>query len=126
MATTISYPNVTSSDVLTTTESSYTGNLDLMYQMLQFVLMMFIVTGNVLVVLVIVQIKSLQTPPNVYVLFLAFSDILTGLSLAFSIVYFAFRDVWETNFYICYVRFISTILPTMNSIWLFLGKKSTF
>ena len=106
----------------TTTENPYVSQLDRMYQVIQAILMLVILSGNGLVVVTVLKTKALQTPPNIYVVFVALSDIVTGCGLMFSILYFSYRNSWQKNIYICLGRFIINYFPIFNSILLFLGE----
>lgn len=81
----------------------------------------FILFGNGLVVMSIKKFRYLHSPTNIYILFLAISDILVGLSLPYNAAFVVKRVQWSKNIKLCLTRYLFLTHGGATSVLLLLG-----
>lgn len=87
---------------------------------LEILLMITITPGNTFVLIVIYKFKSLQTPTNVFIAFLAMADLCVAFSLSFHVVCLIRPSITD-HFKACMFRYWILIFPASSSALLLLG-----
>ena len=105
-----------------TTASGSFNTTDVIMAITMSIVACFIAFGNTLVVLAIYMVTSLQTPKNMYILFLACSDLAIALSVPYSVAFIINRESWQTSESACLIRFITINHSVYTSMLLLLGK----
>ena len=83
--------------------------------------MAFICTVNILTLVTVLKNKALWTVPNMYIISLAIADFLTGLSLAYQMVFHIpeIKSVFDQHKYLCLFRhviFFTTLVTSVSNM----------
>ncbi|XP_041364153.1 adenosine receptor A2a-like [Gigantopelta aegis] len=91
---------------------------DMMQVLFEVILMVFICTVNTLTLIVVCLNRNLWTIHNMYIISLAVADLLTGLSLAYQIVFHIpeIKALLDQNKYLCLCRHVVFFIMIMASV----------
>ena len=95
---------------------------DYLFTFLVCLIACIILFGNFLVVLSIKKFTYLQTPTNIYILFLAISDLLVGFSLPYTAAFILKREDWRSSEFNCLLRYFFLTYGGGTSVLLLLGE----